>query len=63
MHLNNNLTKAINFNKLNINILRLSYSFSCPIDNRVHRPDLIPINFCMDAINKNEIVSNTNIIS
>lgn len=37
------------------NILRLSYSFSCPIDNKVHRPDLIPINFCLDAINKNEI--------
>jgi UDP-glucose 4-epimerase len=45
--------------KLNINILRLSYSFSCPIDNRVHRPDLIPINFCMDAINKNEICLNS----
>lgn len=45
--------------KLNINILRLSYSFSCPIDNRVHRPDLIPINFCLNAINKNEICLNS----
>lgn len=41
--------------KLDVNILRLSYSFSNPIDNKVHRPDLIPINFCLDAINKNEI--------
>ena len=45
--------------ELNINILRLSYSFSCPVDNRVHRPDLIPINFCLDAINKNEICLNS----
>lgn len=41
--------------KLNINILRLSYSFSSPVDLRVYRPDLIPINFCLDAIYKNEI--------
>jgi len=48
----------LNFD-LNVNILRLSYSFSNPVDKKVHRPDLIPINFCIDAINKNEICLNS----
>ena len=41
--------------KLNVNILRLAYSFSKPIHNQVNRPDLIPINFCLDAIKNKEI--------
>lgn len=47
-----------NYN-LDVNILRLAYSFSNPIDKKVHRPDLIPINFCIDSIIKNEICLNT----
>ncbi len=46
--------------KLNVNILRLSYSFSNPINSKIQRPDLIPINFCLDAINKNEIILDSN---
>lgn len=44
---------------LNVNIVRLAYSFSNPIDKKVYRPDLIPINFCIDAINSNEIFLNS----
>lgn len=43
----------------NAKILRLSYSFSCPLNKKVHRPDLIPINFCIDAINSNKIYLNS----
>lgn len=42
--------------KMNVNILRLAYSFSKPINNQINRPDLIPINFCLDAINNKEII-------
>ena len=42
--------------KINVNILRLAYSFSKPINNQINRPDLIPINFCLDAINNKEII-------
>lgn len=45
--------------RLNVNILRLSYSFSNPINKKIKRPDLIPINFCIDAIDKNEISLNS----
>jgi UDP-glucose 4-epimerase len=42
--------------KINVNILRLAYSFSKPINNQINRSDLIPINFCLDAINNKEII-------
>ena len=42
--------------KLNVNILRLAYSFSKPIHDQVNRPDLIPINFCLDVIKNKEII-------
>ena len=45
---------------LNVNIIRLSYSFANPISYKVYRPDLIPINFCLDAINKGKIDLNSN---
>lgn len=45
---------------LNVNILRLAYSFSSPINNNIKRPDLIPINFCIDAIKKSKINLNSN---
>lgn len=60
-YLAENLIKKYNKKyDIEINILRLSYSFSCPVNNKVYRPDLIPINFCLDAINKNEISLKSN---
>ena len=41
--------------KLNVNILRLAYSFTNPISKKVKRTDLIPINFCISAVRNNII--------
>lgn len=45
--------------KLNVNILRLAYSFTKPISKKVNRPDLIPINFCKSAVKKKIIKLNS----
>ncbi|MDC0393490.1 NAD-dependent epimerase/dehydratase family protein [Candidatus Pelagibacter sp.] len=44
---------------LDVIIIRLAYSFSNPVNKKIYRPDLIPINFCIDAINLNEIILNS----